>query len=69
MIGSSEAIPYLEPSGNYNISDAVELYSGAIPYLEPSGNYKYAFIIPLYSVFRNTGMTKSVQVIKYTKSD
>lgn len=63
------AIPYLEPSGNYNSDDYVYKVLFAIPYLEPSGYYKYAFIIPLYSVFRNTHKSKSVQITIYAKFD
>ena len=32
-------IPYLEPSGNYNVFPVYVDFGKVIPYLEPSGNY------------------------------
>jgi len=38
-ISKALTIPYLEPSGSYNVTDHQTIVKWTIPYLEPSGSY------------------------------
>ena len=45
IIRTKNVIPYLEPSGNYNLTTEKMLFLLVIPYLEPSGNYNQKRVV------------------------